>query len=122
MSPILKTGGKNRFLPLALVLVSLVLAACAGAITVEELSSEPSPVETQPIAAQPTESQSTEIAYRFTLPSGTDGDVSLASYVGDRNVILVFTGDYGEPIAASNSLCCGEIMTPSAGWARRCWR
>ncbi len=58
----------------------LVMAACAGALAPAEISLDPSPGETLPA----------ETAYRFTLPSASDVDVSLGSYAGERNVVLVF--------------------------------
>jgi peroxiredoxin len=38
----------------------------------------------------PGEALPAEAAYKFTLPSGLNGDVSLDSYAGERNVVLVF--------------------------------
>ncbi|MCH8298372.1 MAG: hypothetical protein IH873_09910 [Chloroflexi bacterium] len=66
---------KRKSLPLAALLLSLVITACAGAFAPDELSLAPSPGET---------------AYPFTLPSAPDGSVSLDSYLGERNVVLVF--------------------------------
>ena len=76
---------QRKLLPLALLLLPLVMAACAGAFTPEELSLAPSPGETLPV-----ETLSAETAYRFTLPSALDGRVSLDSYAGEQNVVLVF--------------------------------
>lgn len=75
---------------MALLLLSLALAACAGAVTLEHPSPEPPAGEAPLTGAVLTETQSGETAYRFTLPSGTYGDVSLESYAGKRNVVLVF--------------------------------
>lgn len=36
------------------------------------------------------ETLTVESAQPFTLPSGLEGEVSLGSYAGDRNVVLVF--------------------------------
>ena len=62
----------------------LVMVACSGAFSPAEISlnqsPDPSPEETLPA----------ETAYRFTLPSVPDGSVSLDSYAGERNVVLVF--------------------------------
>ena len=74
------TFTKRKSLPLAALLLSLVITACTGAFTPDELSLVPSPGETLPA----------ETAYPFTLPSAPDGSVSLDSYVGERNVVLVF--------------------------------
>ncbi len=62
------------------LLFALVFTACAGALSSAEESLPPLTGET--LAA--------EAANRFTLPSGLEGDVSLDSYAGERNVILVF--------------------------------
>ena len=58
----------------------LVVVACAGALAPADISFDPSPGETLPA----------ETAYQFTLPTVSDDDVSLASYAGERNVVLVF--------------------------------
>ena len=71
---------KMKFPPFAALLVLLALTACAGALSSAE---EPLP----PLAA---ETQIAEAAHGFTLPSGLEGDVSLDSYAGERNVVLVF--------------------------------
>ena len=36
------------------------------------------------------ETLAAEAAQPFTLPSGLEGEVSLGSYAGERNVVLVF--------------------------------
>lgn len=74
------TLAKRKSLPLAALLLSLVITACAGAFAPAEISLDPSPGETL----------SLETAYPFTLPSAPDGSVSLDSYAGERNVVLVF--------------------------------
>ena len=71
---------KRKLLPFTALLFGLVLTACAGAFTSAEDSLPPSPGE----------AVSSEAAYKFTLPSGLRRDVSLASYAGERNVVLVF--------------------------------
>ena len=71
---------KNDFLVLAAMPWLLVMAARAGALAPAEISSNDSSEETLPA----------ETAYRFTLPSVPDGDVSLDSYAGERNVVSVF--------------------------------
>jgi len=38
----------------------------------------------------PGEILAAEAAHGFTLPSGLNGDVSLESYAGEQNVVLVF--------------------------------
>ena len=71
----------KKYLPrLAIMPLLLVMVACAGALAPAETSLNPSPGEILPA----------ETAYRFTLPSVPDGDVSLDSYAGERNVVLVF--------------------------------
>ena len=69
----------RRLLPLAALLFVLAITACAGSASSAE-NSAPLPGETLPA----------EAAYRFTLPSGLNGDVSLNSYAGEQNVVLVF--------------------------------
>ena len=71
---------KRILLPMAAMPLLLVMVACAGAFAPAEISTDRSPEETLPA----------ETAYPFTLPSVPDGDVSLASYAGERNVVLVF--------------------------------
>lgn len=71
---------KRKLLPFTALLFALALTACAGAFTSAEDSLPPSAGEVL-IA---------EAAYQFTLPSGLRRDVSLASYAGERNVVLVF--------------------------------
>jgi len=70
---------KRSLLPLAALLFVLAITACAGSASSTE-SSAPLPGETLPA----------EAAYKFTLPSGLNGDVSLDSYAGEKNVVLVF--------------------------------
>ncbi len=57
-----------------------MIVACAGALAPADMSLDPSLGETL----------SAEAAYQFTLPSGLEGEVSLDSYAGERNVVLVF--------------------------------
>ena len=80
---------------LVLSIAALALAACGS-------SSEPATESPAATAAQaPTEaaqaaSETTdaepqgEMAPKFELPSGTGGTVSLASFAGDKNVVVVF--------------------------------
>ena len=70
---------KRSLLPLAALLCVLAVAACAGATSTAGTS-----------APLPGEALPAEAAYKFTLPSGLNGDVSLDSYAGERNVVLVF--------------------------------
>ena len=65
---------------MAALLLALAISACAGAISSPEDSLTPLPGETLPA----------EAAHRFTLPSGLDGEVSLDTYAGEQNVVLVF--------------------------------
>ena len=58
----------------------LGIVACAGALTLAEIPLNPSTEETLPAGT----------AYRFTLPGLPNGDVSLDSYAGGRNVVSVF--------------------------------
>ena len=71
---------KRIFLYLATLLVALALTACAGALSSAEESLPPLPEEPLPA----------ESAYQFTLPSGLNKQVSLGSYAGELNVVLVF--------------------------------
>jgi|TARA_B100000809_G_scaffold237021_1_gene256460 cytochrome oxidase Cu insertion factor (SCO1/SenC/PrrC family) len=71
----------NRIsLPFAALVFALVFTACAGALSSAEQSAPPLTGE----------SLTTEAAQPFTLPSGLEGEVSLDSYAGERNVVLVF--------------------------------
>lgn len=81
---------ERKLLPLALLLLSLVMAACAGASTADDSSHDPLPGEVKVAEAVVTETIPAETAYPFTLPSGTGGDVSLASFAGERNLVLIF--------------------------------
>ena len=74
------TFTKKKLLLLAALLLSLAMAACTGSLTSSERSLDFSPGESPPA----------ETAYEFTLPGAPDGDVSLASYAGELNVVLVF--------------------------------
>ncbi len=78
------TFTKRNLLAFAAMPLLLVIVACAGAFAPAEISLDPSP---DPSAR---ETLPAETAYPFTLPSAPDGDVSLASYAGERNVVLVF--------------------------------
>ena len=70
---------KRTFLRLNALLFVLAVAACAGATSTAGTS-----------APLPGEALPAEAAYKFTLPSGLNGDVSLDSYAGEQNVVLVF--------------------------------
>ncbi len=70
---------KRTFLRLTALLFVLAVAACAGATSTAGTS-----------APLPGEALPAEAAYKFTLPSGLNGDVSLDSYAGEQNVVLVF--------------------------------
>ena len=73
------TTAKRSLLPLAALLFVLAVAACAEGTSTAGTS-----------APLPGEALPAEAAYKFTLPSGLNGDVSLDSYAGERNVVLVF--------------------------------
>ena len=70
---------KRSLLPLAALMFVLAISACAGAASSVENSV---PLQGESLPA--------EAAYRFTLPSGLNGDVSLESFAGEQNVVLVF--------------------------------
>jgi hypothetical protein len=69
----------RRLLPIAAFLFVLAITACAGALSSAE-DTAPLPGETLPA----------EAAHTFTHPSGLEGDLSLDSYAGEQNVVLVF--------------------------------
>ena len=69
----------RSLLPLAALLFVLAITACAGAASSAQ---DPAPLPGETLAA--------EAAPSFTLPSGLEGDVSLESYAGEQNVVLVF--------------------------------
>ena len=71
---------KKSLIPFAGLLLALAFTACAGAQSSAEESLPPLPGVTLPA----------EAARQFTLPSGLNGQVSLDSYAGERNVVLVF--------------------------------
>ena len=71
---------EKRSLPLAALALMLVAVACSGAFTSTEI----------PASATLTKALPAESAYQFTLPGAADVDVSLGSYAGKRNVVLVF--------------------------------
>ena len=71
---------QSKLLPVATLLFVLVFTACAGALSSDEGSVPPLPGEIL----------SAEAAHPFTLPSGLNGEVSLDSYAGEQNVVLVF--------------------------------
>ena len=83
------------FLMAGTFLIAAFLLACGA-------SNEPtqdSPAATSPAATHEDESTSAasdepelpgDVAPKFTLPSATGESVSLASFAGDKNVVLVF--------------------------------
>ena len=71
---------KRTLLPLAVLLLSLAMLACAGAFTSADMSLDESAGETPTAEAAPD----------FTLPTATRGDVSLGTFAGEQNVVLVF--------------------------------
>ena len=80
MIRIMTTFTKRISPPFVALLGLLALTACAGTISSAEESLSPPAAETLTV----------EAAHGFTLPSGLEGDVSLDSYAGERNVVLVF--------------------------------
>ena len=81
---------------IALALAVLVLVACGSSEepATEAPAATAAPATATTAATAAAESQqpvSDNMAYLFTLPNARDGmDVSLDSYRGDRNVVLVF--------------------------------
>ena len=80
---------------LALALSIAVLAACGSAAEPEQAAKAPEP--TSAPAASSTQAEATEplapsarMAPTFGLPNARGEAVSLASYAGDKNVVLVF--------------------------------
>ena len=82
-----------------LMLAILVLAACGtaaapesgGAAATATPTTAPATVVSDPPPAGTEEpAPSAMLAPTFELPSGTGGTVSLASFAGDKNVVLVF--------------------------------
>ena len=71
---------KRTLLPLAVLLMSLAMVACAGAFTSADMSLDESAGETP----------SAEAAPEFSLPSATGAEVSLGTFAGEQNVVLVF--------------------------------
>ncbi len=94
------TGIYRVFLRLgAVVTLSLTVLALAGCGTSTEPTSEPPAAsQTEPAESEGSESASDttpvepegDIAAKFTLPDATGDAVSLASFAGDKNVVLVF--------------------------------
>ena len=94
------TGRIHRlWMAVALVLALSVLGACGSAA--EPPTAAPEPTAPQATAAPATqdEGQSTsteatapsgKLAPTFELPNAAGETISLASYAGDRNVVLVF--------------------------------
>ena len=75
----------------ALALVLTVLAACGSAA--EPPTAAPEPTQAQATAAPAAEGDSApagRLAPTFELPNAAGESISLASYAGDRNVVLVF--------------------------------
>ena len=94
------TGRIQRlWMAVALALALAALAACGGAS--EPPTAAPEPTAPQATAAPATQSEgqststeaaapSAKLAPAFELPNAAGETVSLASYAGDRNVVLVF--------------------------------
>jgi len=61
------------------------LTACTGFLSSAEVSLATSPGETLPV-----DGVTAEVAYKFILRSGLNSTVSLKSYAGRENVVLVF--------------------------------
>ena len=93
--------GAFRWLGIAAALMLAVtgLAACGGAS--EPPTAAPEPTAPQATAAPATQSEgqststeaaapSAKLAPAFELPNAAGETVSLASYAGDKNVVLVF--------------------------------
>ena len=80
---------------LALSMAAVALAACGAssepAAESPAATSAPSPAETAETTSDAAETEPQgEIAPKFELPSGTGGTISLASFAGDKNVVVVF--------------------------------
>ena len=80
---------------LALSIAALALAACGASsesATESPVATAPSPAtEAAQTASDTTDAEPQgDIAPKFELPSGTGGTVSLASFAGDKNVVVVF--------------------------------
>ena len=75
----------KKFLLFFVLLSALALTACTGFLSSAEDSSPTSPSETLPV-----DSVTAEVAYKFTLRSGLNSTVSLKTYAGRENVVLVF--------------------------------
>ncbi len=81
-----------------LVALSLALLAMAACGTSAEPTEEAPAATTAPAGSETSETASDttaaepegDIAPKFQLPSGTGGSISLASFAGDKNVVLVF--------------------------------
>jgi cytochrome oxidase Cu insertion factor (SCO1/SenC/PrrC family) len=79
----------------ALSLAILATAACGGS---SDSAGETTRATAEPAGTEANESTSAtaatepqgEIAPKFELPSGTGEAISLASFAGDKNVVLVF--------------------------------
>ena len=80
---------------IALSLTVIALAACGAS---SDSASEAPAATAEPTGSEVNESASDttpaepegDIAPKFELPSGTGETVSLASFAGDKNVVLVF--------------------------------
>lgn len=77
----------------ALCLVVLALAACGSAAEPEATTAPPAteaPVAATSEEATASTAPSAKLAPTFELPNAAGETVSLASYAGDKNVVLVF--------------------------------
>ena len=75
----------KEFLLFFVLLSALALTACAWSLSPAEDSLPVSPGETLPI-----DGITAEVACKFTLPSNLNSTVSLKTYAGRENVVLVF--------------------------------
>ena len=79
----------KKFLLFFVLLSALALTACAWSLSPAEDSLPASPGETLPV-----DGVTAKAAYKFTLPSGLNSTVSLETYAGRENVVLVFYRGY----------------------------
>ena len=73
----------------AMAMALTTLAACGAAAEPTTAPDTPAAPAGQQAAAEETASQAT-LAPTFELPNAAGETVSLASYMGDKNVVLVF--------------------------------
>ena len=80
---------------IGLGLLVLAIAACGGAAEPEQATPAPEPTSAPAASgAQPAATEAPPpaamMAPAFELPNAAGENISLASYAGDRNVVLVF--------------------------------